>query len=314
MRSAVLLLTVAGAVLLVAAVGLVSGHRPAGAQEEDEEDSLRGPTLQFGCGVAKVAAMDPIFDPEHPHEHVFYGNRGVEADSTHESLVNNPDTTCSLPFATSSYWNPVVKDGTTEVNQPKRVSVYYMGRGDQTRIRHIPDGLQLLGNSENGKVDYRCGVEPPVPSPPYGCTAHEFRIRVAFPECWDQTSLAPDSLVRKNSSGCPSSHPYQIPTIRLSVHYENAGGVLEGPLMVSAGAGEFLGADFFHADVFAAPRQPGFNDAIQKCAMDVADDEVPPSECRPALRASPPLPPSGGGKGHHKKGKKHKKHKKHRGR
>ena len=282
---------VAGTVLLVVAMALVSGPRSAGAQSE--EDVVTGPTLQFGCNVLKVAAIDPIFDPEHPHDHVFYGNTGVDADSTYESLVNNPHTTCANTYATSSYWNPVVKDGTTEVNQPRRLSVYYVGRGDQTKVQPIPDGLQLLGKNENGKVDYRCGAEPPVTNPPYGCTAEEFRIRVHFPECWDRSSLQPDSLVRMSGGACPSSHPYQIPTIRMSVHYGNVGGVLEGPLLVSAGDGEFLGADFFHADVFAAPQEPAFRDTIKKCVNNVADGAVPPAACRPGLRPDTTLDPSG---------------------
>ena len=283
---------VAGTVLVVVvAMALVSSQGPAGAQSE--EDVLTGPTLQFGCNVLKVAAIDPIFDPEHPHDHVFYGNTGVNADSTYESLVNNKHTTCANTYATSSYWNPVVKDGTTEINQPRRLSAYYVGRGDQTKLQPIPDGLQLLGNSENGKVDYRCGAEPAVTSPPYGCTAEEFRIRVHFPECWDPPSLQPDSLVRMSGGACPSSHPYQIPTLRMSVHYGNVGGVLKGPLMVSAGDGEFLGADFFHADVFAAPQEPAFSDTIKKCVNNVADGAVPPTACRPGLRPDTTLDASG---------------------
>lgn len=286
---------VAGTVLLVLALGLVSGHRPAGAQSV--EDVTTGPTLQFGCGVAKVAAMDPIFDPVSPHDHVFYGNTGVNADSTYESLVSNLDTTCSLTFATSSYWNPVVKDGETEINEPNRLSIYYTGASDQTKVQPIPDGLQLLGKDENGKVDYRCGQDPPVSSPPYGCTAQQYRIRVAFPECWDRSSLTPDSLVDMSGGACPSSHPYQIPTIRMSVHYDNVGGILKGPLMVSAGDGQFLGADFFHADVFDAPQQPGFNDTIKKCVNNVADGATPPAVCRPSLRPETTLDSSSGPSG-----------------
>jgi Domain of unknown function (DUF1996) len=289
---AVLSLTaVAGTVLLVVAMGLVPDQQVAEAQTE--EVGLTGPTLQFGCDVAKAAAIDPILNPEHPHDHVFYGNKGVDADSTYESLVANKDTTCSLPFATSSYWNPVIKDGTTEVNEPRRLSIYYTGRDDQTKVRSIPDGLKLIGNKDNGKVDYRCGEEPPVTSPPYGCTADEYRIRVHFPECWDRSSLTPESLVRMRGGSCPSSHPYQIPTIRMSVHYENVGGVLNGPLQVSAGGGEFLGADFFHADVFAASQEPDFNDTVTKCVNDVADGAVPPAICRPGLRPETTLAPSG---------------------
>jgi Domain of unknown function (DUF1996) len=291
MRRAVLLLTaVAGTVLLVVAMGLVPNQHLADAQTE--ADGSSGPTLQFGCNVVKAAAEDPIVDPEHPHDHVFYGNKGVDADSTYESLVAHKDTSCNLPFATASYWNPVIKDGTTEDNQPSKISIYYTGKNDQSKVQPIPDGLQLIGNKDNGRVDYRCGDEPPVRSPPYGCTADEYRIRVHFPECWNQSSRKPDSLVKMRGVSCPSSHPYQIPTIRMSVHYENVGGVLEGPLEVSAGGGEFLGADFFHADIFAASQEPDFRDIIKKCVNNVADGAVPPAVCRPGLRPDTILAPS----------------------
>jgi hypothetical protein len=78
----------------------------------------------------------------------------------------------------------------------------------------------------------------------------------------------------------------------MSVHYENVGGVLEGPLQVSAGGGEFLGADFFHADVFAASQEPDFRDIIKKCVNNVADGAVPPAVCRPGLRPDTTLAPS----------------------
>jgi hypothetical protein len=284
---------VVGTVLLVVAMGLVSGQQPAGAQSE--EDVAAGPTLQFGCNVAKVAAIDPILDPEHAHDHVFYGNKGVTADSTWESLKSNLNTTCSHTYATSSYWNPVVKDGETEVNQPNRLSIYYTGRDDQTKVQTISDGLQLIGNENIGNVDYRCGGvgSDVVQSPPYGCTAQGYRIRVTFSECWDRRSLSFESLVSMRGGGCPKKNPYRIPTIRMVVHYDNVGGILEGPLLVSAGNCEFLGADFFHADVFDAPQQPAFDDTIVKCVNNVADGAIPPAVCRPSLRPETALDGSG---------------------
>jgi hypothetical protein len=78
----------------------------------------------------------------------------------------------------------------------------------------------------------------------------------------------------------------------MSVHYENVGGVLEGPLQVSAGGGEFLEADFFHADVFAASQEPDFRNIIKKCVNNVAEGAVPPAVCRPGLRPDTTLAPS----------------------
>jgi hypothetical protein len=57
--------------------------------------------------------------------------------------------------------------------------------------------------------------------------------------------------------------------------------------------GEFLGADFFHADVFAAAQEPAFRDTIKKCVNNVADGATPPTVCRPSLRPETTLAPSG---------------------
>ena len=257
-------------------IALVIGVTPDQAQAQ-----RTGPILQFGCKVAKVAAMDPITDDRHPHKHVFYGNnKSIDPDSTWSSLVNEPSTTCARSFATSAYWHPVTRDG-TKVNPIRRLSVYYLGRGQQSKVRPIPDGLQLIANESNGKVDYRCGQQATVDSPPYGCRADEFRIRVHFPDCWDQKSLKPSTLVESETGDCPSSHPYRIPKIRMSIHYLNSDGTLKGPLRVSAGAGEWKNARYMHADVFDAPQQPAFNRMITRCVINIKDNEPTPDPCQP---------------------------------
>src|SRR3712207_7440801 len=62
---------------------LMSGQRQAGAQSE--EDVLTGPTLQFGCNVLKEAAIDPILDPEHPHDHVL-DRKSTRLNSSHANI------------------------------------------------------------------------------------------------------------------------------------------------------------------------------------------------------------------------------------
>ncbi len=54
-----------------------------------------------------------------------------------------------------------------------------------------------------------------------------------------------------------------------------------------------MGADFFHADVFAAPQEPDFRDTIKKCVNNVADGVVPPAICSPGIRPNTTLSPSG---------------------
>lgn len=225
------------------------------------------PVFQFRCGLVKTAAIDPITDDPESHRHVFYGNTRVRADSTYKSLVSHKGTTCLRKMVTTSYWHPVVRFGSERL-EPRFITVYYSGLGDLESLRHIPDGLMMIGNEANGDVDYICGAgnAKDVDSPPYGCKAEKFRIRVDFPKCWDGESLRPESLHEGPSFGnCPPGMA-KIPRLRVSIHYD-LNQPLKSPMRVSAGGGEWRDASFMHADAFEANQQPQFNDAIKSCVM-----------------------------------------------
>ena len=243
---------------------------------DTQEGNKIGPQLQFTCGVAKVAEIDPIVDPEHPHDHVFYGNKGVDANSTHQTLVENPATTCTSELISSSYWHPVIKDSSDGFQEIKAMNVYYRGWGDPAGIGSVPRGLQMITN----KVDYRCTSEAGSvnqKTPPYRCTGG-YAIRLFFPECWNEESRKPDSLAHRTAEGCPDSHPYRLPALRATINFRNTDGVLTSPLRVSAGAGKFEDASFMHGDVFEA-FQPGFNGLVRDCIRKVKQDQPTPAEC-----------------------------------
>ena len=79
---------------------------------------------------------------------------------------------------------------------------------------------------------------------------------------------------------CPSTHPYQLPSIRLAFHMKNTDHNLKSPVRVSAGGGEFLGSEFMHTDVMDGA-QPAFDDVIRRCVINVGYLQPTPSGCRP---------------------------------
>jgi uncharacterized protein DUF1996 len=248
------------------------------ATPSDAGPNQRGPIIKFQCSVAKVAAIDPILDPQHPHDHVFYGNKGVNADSTADSLAANKMTTCARGFATSSWWHPQVKDN-GELLKSDGLFVYYRGLGDQTKVVDIPRGLQLIGNESSGDVTYRCGDKVGLQEVPYGCKSGLFGIIIHFPDCWNGGGLEPSNTVYQGEEPCPSTHPYQLPDSRILILFRNADRNLEGPLTVSAGDGYYAPISSMHADVFEANQEPAFSEKITRCIRKVGDNQRTPKGC-----------------------------------
>jgi hypothetical protein len=261
--------------------GLLIGLLLAGVTATTSEagPNQRGPIIKFQCSVAKVEAIDPILDPQHPHDHVFYGNKGVNADSTADSLAANKMTTCSRGFATSSWWHPQVKDG-DELLSVDRLFVYYRGNGDQSQVEDIPRGLQLIGGVGKTRVVYGCGEEAMGPEVPYGCNSEQLRVDIRFPDCWDGRGLEPSSTVYQGEEPCPADYPHQLPDSRVLLLLKNADRNLEGPLTVSAGDGYYAPAEsFMHADVFEANQEPAFSEKIARCIRNVGDKQRTPRGC-----------------------------------
>ena len=223
-----------------------------------------GNTFQFGCKFVKTDRIDPFKDElgiTHVHRHEVFGYRNLQNNSTVTDLLNGANS-CGPSFVKAAYWNPLNTDAGTR-NMPKRISVYYSGWGDVNELVHIPQGAKLYGTDE----DFRCGSGPARQTPPYGCKADEFRIRVHFPECWSGNGVHPREFVEANSGGECASGYEPIPRIRVAVHYHNSGGILKEPLRVSAGADRMEDWSFMHADIWEVNRQAGFRDAIERCVF-----------------------------------------------
>jgi hypothetical protein len=254
----VMMVVAIGAALAISLVD--SGHHEAAAGGYND--------LLLNCKIHRVATIDPI-QPQADHLHAIAGNRSISDDSTYESLVSNPDTTCNRPFATSAYWTMATYWDGVQID-PTRVGVYYHA-AHPNQVSYIPDGLQMLASAANGEVTFKCGKNPAraLQEPPYDCTREYFRIVYNFPECWDQKSLLATSLRDRTGYRCDAGYK-ELVSLRLAFAYNNPhpGEPLGSPLEVSTGAGQRSSWTAAHADSFEANQQDEFNDTIQKCVIE----------------------------------------------
>ncbi len=242
---------VGGALLLVAVLLLGPFAARADAQ----------PRIKVNCEVYATNYVDPIAHTDHLHHQI--GNTSTTNSSTGTSLFNNPRTSCNESWFTSAGWFPV------ERYEPVQgVNVYYRAPGDQTQVRRIPTGLQLLGTDEK----YNCGTDGTFQeTPPYGCQ-DSWTTRVVFPDCWNQRSLEETTTVYSKNGRCPGSHPYKLPQINYLIQHTTTG--VTNPLRVSAGHDAWEPYTAMHADYFAANQLPEFNRLIDICLRKAKDSQT----------------------------------------
>lgn len=251
---------------LLAALALALSLWAFSAQEADAE-----PRLKVHCEVYDTNRVDPIAFSQHLHHQI--GNTSTSNSSTGESLFNHKETSCDMPWFRSGGWFPVER-GEEDI---RGVNVYYRAPGDQTKIRAMPTGLQLLGTQEK----YNCGRGSTFTQyPQYACKG-TWATQVSFPDCIDTSKLADEATNAVNSRKgvCPSSHPYRIPKISFLISHYNRNGVVANPLMVSAGVDDWHDHTFMHADYFAA-NQSVFNDELLDLCLRNAPDSVTTADPR----------------------------------
>jgi len=218
------------------------------------------PRIKVSCEIYDTNYVDPIAFTDHLHRH--FGNTSTTNRSTRQSLLDNRTTSCKEDWFTSAGWFPVERNESVD-----KVNVYYRAPGDQTEVRPIPTGLQLLAE----KQEYNCNQGTFRDTPPYGC-AGEWSTRLTFPDCWNRNSLQETTMVYGSPRGkCPSTHPYRIPRINYLIRHPNTDGVVSNPLRVSAGVDSWENYTFMHGDYFAA-NQPVFNNTLlDLCLRDALD-------------------------------------------
>jgi len=250
----------------------------------------------------RSAPDDPIVFPGQPgaaHNHEFYGNTAIQADSAYQSLQGQP-TGCAgtEPADTASYWHP-----TLYVNGIRKMadssSFYYTNRDRKPNdvIRAHPAGLRIIAGDHlatapqgTDVVYWGCGdggSVSKVERPPQ-CQAGDdgLTLHVIFPDCWNGKDL--DSVDHKqhmaysqrngNVYQCPSSHPVSLPTLIMRIRWRN---YFPAPASLSLSSGS---VDTMHADFWNTWSQPRLDQLTQFCVTGGRD-------CDEGDRQALPPPP-----------------------
>jgi hypothetical protein len=189
------------------------------------------------CAYSHSAADDPILAPKDPGaamHHDFYGNTSTSASSTAATLVGG-STTCTTSADASAYWTPAVYQNGTLLTPGPALIYWRKPARDHDAIQTVPAGLQMIAGDETATapqstdvVRWTCSgnLADTGTATPHDCGAGtELRLIVTFPSCWDGHTLSgrgQTNVVYRNATGCPSSHPIQIPQIVFHVNYPTA--------------------------------------------------------------------------------------------
>lgn len=229
-------------------------------------------TFRFDCTFSHMSFDDPIVYPGQPgaaHLHTFFGNTGVDAFTTSQSLATTGNSTCRGGIANrSGYWVPSIVDTSTGAPvAPDHLQVYYKsgyGGVAPNQISVIPAGLRMIAGdakasgpqSDLNQVSWSCPTSSNgqrAHSIPGDCAVGDLvNMMINFPQCWDGINL--DSADHKShmaqaDNGCPASHPVAIPAITFNVKYRvPAGGVAAWRLASDMYATDLPGGFSAHAD------------------------------------------------------------------
>ena len=204
--------------------------------------------FRVNCGFSHMAFDDPIVFPGRSgasHLHIFFGNTGVDASSTPESVRSTGASTCTGGTANrSSYWAPAVIDTRTgapvlsdanPVDREHFLQVYYKSGYDgvaPATVQNFPVGLRMIAGSatstgpQDGVVRYHCDDGAISSGFPQCRPGEILTMSIEFPQCWDGVNL--DSPNHKShmaygagwpDRGCPSSHPVPLAQITQNFRY-----------------------------------------------------------------------------------------------
>lgn len=245
-RSIKKLLSLFAAAALVSTIGIVAVVEPAAA--------AANPSFKVTCYPRGMAPNDPIVYPGQAgksHMHSFFGAKGVDQNTTVDSLLRQASSQCGSDFDTvdlSAYWIPTLYKDEQPVHVESgehQLALYYQRAGGANGApvaQAIPRGLKMIAGdmratTPQSNVSYVCAKTDDAGQQRGGghefltCNPDElFIAKLVFPDCWDGRNL--DSADHKShmafSGGgqatCPSSHPVKLPQITFEAWYHGVNG------------------------------------------------------------------------------------------
>lgn len=247
-------LAIVAAAALVLAVGTAAGTAAVTAQAVAASTPPAVSTAGFPSGDSQPgiftdtgtrslrAPNDPIMMPGMTGmsmQHDFFGNTAVVAASTAGTLRGG-STTCSTSADASAYWTPVVYQHGAALTPSRTLLYWRSAAGTAAATSPMPEGISLIAGNETATapqdpsvVDWTCTTTTKDPKParsalPHDCAAgSQLRLVITFPNCWDGRTMDGrdrSGAVYATKTGCPASHPVQIPQVVLHVSYPTTSG------------------------------------------------------------------------------------------
>ncbi len=189
------------------------------------------------CHFSHLAYDDPIVHPGQPgasHLHMFYGNTGVDGNTTDESLVNSGGGSCQgFELNRTGYWMPALLDGDNNVRVPDNIDMYYKTRNADQVVKY-PQGLKMIAGAPNSRsLGWQCsdgtGGSYPAQQIPDNCPNSRLKMSVIFPDCWDGRLDSDDHMSHlyatagTGSEQCPASHPQRLVEFSINVYWSVGG-------------------------------------------------------------------------------------------
>lgn len=201
------------------------------------------------CLHSHYKSEDPIVFPGltgASHQHEFFGDTTLDANSTVESIIGNANNTCEVGADRSAYWTPTALQDGQAIKADNNKFYYKIGKVDPKDIIPMPVGLRMIAGNANAtgpqspQVMYLFATtsegkhtEPHTQSTHGGnmFTINErengVRLQIQFPQCWDGKHLwLPNSshMAYPVGNKCPETHPKAFLQLMFNLGYTNAKG------------------------------------------------------------------------------------------
>jgi hypothetical protein len=244
--------------------------------------------------ISHFSYDDPIIFPNEPgraHLHMFWGNTGLNAFTTTDSIQSTGLSSCEggADYKVGA-WIPALYNSRGEVVIPEENFIYYKSFGvpNYSMLQEVPQGIRMLASSSTrnfSRDQIRAAFIPH-----NGSTS--LLLDISFPSCVATSNGQitgtpilsyrdmPGTLATQvnshvaypgggNEVGCPTSHPYRFATAQFFMLFD-ANETGSAPYLSSDVMADAPPLSTLHGDyMFGAARS--VNQAILRCVQESRD-------------------------------------------